>query len=162
MSDLAIPWSRWEASGRVGARAEVQDVRLFSLKTQLKEFGAEPPYRVDLEVDATAQRDDGANFFVISAEYTLKARAYGETQNPQDEAEVPETVVAEVNFTLLALYGLDEPEEDGDALSTDELEAYAESVGVMTLHPYARELIQDQTARLGLPSLTIGVARIVR
>ncbi|WP_404387827.1 hypothetical protein [Humibacillus xanthopallidus] len=162
MSDLVIPWSRWEASGRVGARAQVQDVRLYSLKTQLKEFGADPPYTVDLEVDATAQRDDDANFFVISAEYTLKTNAYGEEQDAHDDAVEAEIEVAEVSFTLLALYGLGEPADDDEPLSTDELEAYAESVGVMTLHPYARELIQDQTTRLGLPGLTIGVAKIVR
>lgn len=162
MSQIQIPWQRWEQSGRVGARAELHDVRLFSLNTVLRDFGAEPPYVADMEVEASVQREDGSAHVVVSAEYTLKARAFGPDQDRSEEETEPELVVAEVNFTMLALYSLRPLDVDADEVSPDELEAFAESTGLMALHPYARELIQDQTARIGLPALTVGVAQIAK
>ena len=162
MSNIQIPWERWQQSGRLGARAELHDVRLFTLSTDLRDFVAEPPYVVDLVVESSLQRGEGANHMVVSAEYALKALSFGPDQNPDDEGVQPEVVAAEVNFTLIALYSLRESDGETVEATTDELEAFAESTGLMTLHPYARELIQDQTARLGLPSLTIGVARIAQ
>ena len=42
----------------------------------------------------------------------------------------------------------------------DEVDAFARTVGVMALYPYARAGIQDTTARMGLPALTMGIYRI--
>ena len=108
------------------------------------------------------QREGGASHIVISAVYSLKARAFGPEQVRDDEAVQPEVVAAEVSFTLLALYSLRELADGAEEVTTDELEAFAETTGLMALHPYARELIQDQTARLDLPALTIGVAQIAQ
>lgn len=162
MSRIQIPWERYEQSGPVGARAELDAIRLLSLNTALKDFAAKPPYVAQLEVRSSFQRDDGANHVVVSAEYSLTALAFGPDQDTTDEATQPELVAAEVNCTLLALFSLREVNEGAEEARSDELEAFAETVGLMALHPYARELIQDQTGRLGLPALTIGVAQIAK
>jgi preprotein translocase subunit SecB len=41
-----------------------------------------------------------------------------------------------------------------------EVDAFARTVGVLALYPYARAAIQDTTARMGLPPLTMGIYRI--
>lgn len=159
MSTLNIPVERWQESKSVGGRVELHDVRLHTLNSSLKQFDTRPPYVADLEVEASVQREDGDLFFAVSAEYSLKAMAYGAAQDQNGDID-PDVVAAEVTFTLLALYSLSELREGQDESTDDEFEAFAESTGLMTLHPYARELIQDQTARLGLPPLTVGVATI--
>lgn len=158
-TDLNIAWARWEASGRVGARAEVQDVRLWHAETQLHAFDAEAPYRADLTVNTQVQRAEGSGSFVVSADYVLKA--LGRVPDDEGEDDEPDYLAAEFTFTLIALYQLREEKLEVE-LTDGELEAFSDSVGLMALHPYAREFIQDQTARVGLPSLTLGVARIVQ
>ncbi|CAN5623078.1 hypothetical protein BH23ACT6_BH23ACT6_12000 [soil metagenome] len=162
MNRIQIPWERWEESGRVGARAELHDIRLCKLATTLNDLGAGPPYVAELEAESSFQQEEDARHVVVSAEYTLKALAFGADQDRDDEDVEPDLSVAEVSFTLLALYALRDREDHEAEATNDELEAFAESAGLMALHPYARELIQDQTARLGLPSLTLGVAQIAR
>lgn len=159
-TDLNIPWTRWEASGRVGARAEVQDVRLFQVNSLLHAFDAEAPYKADLMVTTQVQRAESGDSFVVSADYVLKALGHAPHGQANDDDE-PDYLAAEFEFTLISLYQLRE-EDPKVQLGDDELEAFADSVGLMTLHPYAREFIQDQTTRVGLPSLTLGVARIFK
>lgn len=157
MSVLDVQWSRWQQSGRVGGRAELQDVRLLKSSTQLITFDASAPFKADLDVQASVQRQDDTAF-VVSAEYNLRVLGCaGEASDVE-----PDHVTAEFEFTYVALFSLTEVSDREDLLEDSELEAYADSVGLTTLHPYAREYIQSQTVRVGLPSLTVGVVRIVR
>jgi hypothetical protein len=161
-SNLQIPWARWEQSGRVGARAELQDVRLFQLSSQLKDFGARGPFVADLNVTSGISREVDAKFAVVNADYVLKALTYSEGVDPDDPESEATEEAAEVKLTMVALFSIEDRDDDPEPLADDELEAFAESTGLAAIHPYARELVQDQTARMGLPSLTMGVARIAK
>lgn len=63
----------------------------------------------------------------------------------------------EVQYAALYMHGLDD--RDG-APSDAELDAFARTTGVFTLYPYARAEIQNVTAHMGLPPLTLDVYRI--
>ncbi|WP_426247120.1 hypothetical protein [Nocardioides sp. LHG3406-4] len=60
-----------------------------------------------------------------------------------------------LQLELIANFERNNSEELLPDFSADELEAFAFALGVMHVHPYARETVQSATSRLGYPPFTL-------
>ncbi|MGV1008749.1 MAG: hypothetical protein ACOYBY_09090 [Dermatophilaceae bacterium] len=172
-------------AARIAARAEIRDVRALSIRTQL---GRDPEpgdrltyhltHSVTPEWDPENSRvlltrgtyglrislvpnDGGSSETPDDVETTSDAETINEklSERTAGDAENTSSLVATIDFELAALFTLDMREDD-EPPQSEELDAYAQSTGVFALHPYARELVADQTTRLGLPPLTLGVYQV--
>jgi hypothetical protein len=148
-----------QRSARVGARAQILDVRLLKTSAEIDRLpsgGLPMSYRLDTE--PAVEYDDGDGSFVVRAAYAL--RVVEVTPDGADEAfDDAEASVARINFELAALFTL--AMRDGDEpVELEELQAYAASTGQFALYPYAREYIYATTGRMALPPLTVGVLQL--
>lgn len=149
--DLSISQSTYSAGSRVGAKAELADVRTFKVAADLHDFGAEPPYasRIDMAVDISPVSDSGV--FVVQSRYDIAVY-------PGDsEGEGERHPIAEISVGIAGLY---RSEGLPDDLTDDELGAFGVSSAAMALHPYMREAVSAVSQRFGLPSLLIPPLRI--
>lgn len=154
---LSIPYQKYAQGGRVGARAQLDDVRIHSIQAELQDLGAiaqelRPDITVDVTVSAATQ--DGA--FVVATTYTVILTRVGDAD--EEGEQPPEKEAAMVSVGVAGLYGSEELPDD---VSDDEMEAFAASAGVLALHPYAREVISTTIQRFGLPALMIPPLRVV-
>jgi len=147
-----------QIAARLGGRAELLDVRLTSSSAELLSMPAsEKRLSFDAEVAPGARRA-GEGAFVVEVSFTVAIRL--ESADPvgagPDTGEGTEREnVARLSCGFAALYAV-----DADGPRDDELDAFARTTGVFALYPYARSWVQDTTARMGLPPLTLPVYRL--
>lgn len=136
-------------AARVAGAADLLDVRLTHSTSSIDAFpGTEAVlgHRLRVKPDVTASAE-GA-FIVVEVDFRVRIHEYPDGEERRE--------VAEISCTQAALYGLDlDP-----FASPAEAEAFAATTGTFALYPYARAFIQDTTARMGLPPLTLGIYRI--
>lgn len=144
---------------RVAARAEIEDVRLFEIKSNFVELPDKPAglsYNMasDVRVEYLPEEDG----LIAAGEYHVTVRE-AETDDPDEaESDDPKTFL-DLGFTMAVLFSVDVREGDKPFTET-ELDAFAKTTGQFALHPYARELVADLTSRMGLPQLHIGMLKL--
>jgi hypothetical protein len=147
-----------QQAARIAARADIRDVRLFETTAKLLR-PPEPDSRLSyrLNSDATVEYDNGGSFVVrVSYHLAIIEEGSGEGDDPFSD---PQAAIAEIEFKQGGLFELEMREND-DPVRTDELEAFAVSMGQFALYPYARQYVYDLTGRLALPPLTLSVLRL--
>lgn len=160
MTELSLDESRTKG-GFVASRVQINDVRVHRVTAVLKDPPqADLPLSYHLQPAIAVNYDVGENAFIVEAEYELTIR---QLRVIPEEGETPDEddfrLLAEVTVMIAGLFLLDMDEEDR-VPESDEVEAFGRSTGMFALHPYAREFIATLTARMGLPTLTIGVLRM--
>jgi len=123
---------------------------MFSSTFELKDIPGDEALSWDLEVTPTADYSSGDEYFVITLYFLVKIVAMA-----ADKKETADSV-ADIAFQFRSLYSLDLSEEE-HPVEEAELNAYARSVAMLTLYPYAREYVHQVTARLGLPPLLMNL-----
>jgi hypothetical protein len=148
-------WTAQLRGARVGAFAEIRDIKIPRAQFELQGLvGDGGVLTYDLEVSPVAQRLDGlSDAFVVQVVYQLRI------SNGSSSDDVTGSKVAEAEFVVAALFALDVP-EDAEAVSDEELDAYAQTTGQFAMYPFAREFVYDLTRRMGLPPLTVAVTRL--
>lgn len=148
-------------AARVAAWSEVNDVRLFDSKAELRRVPEAHRLRYDLESDVTMQYIEDDDGLVVTGEYKIsvnEAPDDAESDPVEDDANEAQSCY-ELTFTMAALFTVTVP--DGvEPLSEMELNAFARTTGHFALHPYAREFVADMTGRAGLPPLHIGMLKL--
>jgi hypothetical protein len=145
-----------QIAARVAGCADLQDVRLFGVAANLETPVIDGGLSYSFSSNVTYQTlGEPIASLVVNGAYEVTVRSTdsdAEDQNPTD--------IADISFTLAALFTI--PERDGgdDPFADDEFEGFAATTGQFALHPYAREFISDLTSRMGLPPLHIGTLRL--
>ncbi|KJF21978.1 SecB-like chaperone [Rhodococcus sp. AD45] len=88
----------------------------------------------------------------LSGDEMLVTARYVVTATTDDE-DYPETAWT-VDFKTIGVWELN---SDAEGISHEALQSFALGYGVTTLHPYARETVQNLTGRLGYPGATIEI-----
>jgi hypothetical protein len=160
MTSLNLQEARHLAA-RIAARAEIREVRLLESNAKLNRMPADDHLAYKLEKDPQVEYSEDDGFFVITSRYSLVVAAIENepTNGPNHIEESEEDIIAMIDFKLAGLFELN-MWKDEEPPRTDELMAYAWSMGNFALHPYAREYISNLTGRLGLPPLTISVLQL--
>lgn len=150
-------------AARVAAFADLQDVRLFDMHGSLGSLPPDRPgglgYRFDTDIEVQVPADDA---LIVSGSYQLTVFFHSHDEaEPQADAdhEDDEPPVVDLKFQLAALYELVGHDAE-TAFPEHELDAFGQTTGLLTLHPYAREFISDMTGRMGLPPLHLGTVRV--
>lgn len=147
-----------EDAARVAARANVVDVRMFQSTVELVNIpDANSPLQWDLGVTPSVEYTDGSDYFVVKITFVVQIKDRSEPTASQDEGDPSE--VAKIAFQMGALYSLDLLKNESPFLES-ELSAYAQSVAMLTLYPYAREYVHGVTGKLGLPPLLMGIFQL--
>lgn len=144
-----------QIAARLGGQAELLDVRLTIASAALISMSSsESRLSFDAEVAPSARRaDDGA--FVVDVSFTVAIRldSQGAGDAAGDGTQGDEVAHLSCGFAALYAVATDGPRDE-------ELDAFARTTGVFALYPYARSWVQDTTARMGLPPLTLPVYRL--
>jgi hypothetical protein len=151
-------------AARVAGCADLHDVRLFAVGANLESPVVEGHLSYTLSSDVTYQTlgEPSIRTIIVTGEYEVTV--FESSESNEDEADVDTddetTKVADVRFTLAALFSIPELDESEGPFETEEYEAFAATTGQFALYPYAREFVSDVTSRMGLPALHIGALRI--
>lgn len=156
-------------AGHVAAAADLKEVRLFNVDASLDQLPAGPgalgfDYGANVEVQQVLE----TNSLIVDGDYRLVVHFIPEGSDltevhtsdaVADDSDDEHSHVAHLNFRLAALYTLP---DDGDSggFPEDQLDAFGQTTGVLTLHPYAREFVSSMTGRMGLPPLHLGTMRL--
>lgn len=156
---LSVPYATYVRGARVGARAQLDDIRIHSLHAELNDFGAPERQlrpRLSLNVQVTPPTDGGS--FIVAVDYELDLeRVNDESENEVVDDEGPQKA-ATITIGVAGLYTCEGLPED---LEDDELESFGASAGALALHPYAREVISTTVQRFGLRQFLIPPLRVV-
>ena len=151
---------QFATGARLAARAAIRDVRVFALSAELKGFpDAERLLRYEFTSDLEPDEDDGDGSLVVQGKYHLEIFSdlrHSDAEPPSDEENEPLSVC---DFIVAALYEVT-PKADEREFSVDERRAFAESTAQFALYPYARQLANDLTSRIGLPPLTLPILQV--
>lgn len=146
-------------AARVGGCADLLDVRLAAASCSAERV-APPDARLGFELDIAPEVTSTPEHEALTVTCVFTVRVYEATDpvasDDTDSAEAKGADIATLTCSYAALYDLPlDPLPDAE-----ECDAFARTTGVFALYPYARALIQDLTARMGLPALSLGVYRI--
>jgi Preprotein translocase subunit SecB len=150
-------------AARVAGCADLHDVRLFGVGANLETPVVEGELSYTLSSDVSYQTlgEPVVRTVIVTGEYEVTVLESNESaDDAADEGDDETDKVAEVRFTLAALFSIPELDEDEEPFSVEEYEAFAGTTGQFALYPYAREFVSDVTSRMGLPALHIGALRI--
>jgi preprotein translocase subunit SecB len=138
------------AAARISGCAELLDVRLVSMSAVSLNFSA-PDATLGFQVEIFPEVSDaeGTAALGVTAGFVVEVFEAG-----QEGERGTEVARIECRYAALFVCDLTPPPR------AEEIDAFARTVGVLALYPYARAVIQDTTARMGLPPLTMGIYRI--
>lgn len=126
----------------------IEDIRLKSLSCDSSDVLMAGPYEVSTGISfRSALRDRRA--VECWVRYTVEATAV------QAEPDYEPSRAWSVQLELVASFERNDAEALIPEYSADELQAFAFALGVMHVHPYARETVQSATSRLGYPPFTL-------
>jgi hypothetical protein len=143
-------------AARVAGQADLLDVRLTSCTCETLDVprpDARLTFDLDIEPGVPERVDEVA--VAVECTFTVSITEVDDEAAAEDAKDGPAgPQIARVSCSYAALYALDlDP-----APTDDECDAFARTTGVFALYPYARAFIQDITARMGLPPLTLGIS----
>lgn len=127
----------------------IKDVRLRRLEADSGERPVEGPYSVSTELRFRGEQVDHRTIETISEYRVVCTQADEAADAPEDGTEVWH-VECELRGSFLA-----DEEKDLVPFGPDQLNAFAMVVGVIHIHPYARETVQSISSRLGYPPFTL-------
>jgi preprotein translocase subunit SecB len=131
-------------ASRVGAIASLLDLRLRSVRAEVINPLALPPFSVGVDVHPTVVREESEDVVLFNLEYALTATA------GEDAGEV---------LRIEAVFGLAYELKTDQEVSAEDLLAFGDVSVTFAAHPYFREFVQSLTTRFGLPPLTLDVVR---
>ena len=131
----------------VSDRVELKDIRLISSKcSQTPEVTmGNKTYNIDYSAKVHADKKNG--YIIVIPEFHFEAFRENKTQKP--------AILIDASFVLA--YKID----NFKGLTQKGFEQFANLNGIYNAWPYWRELVQNTIVRMGLPSLSIPVFRIV-
>ena len=142
------------AGARLAGHATLTDVRAFKLDAECKVV-PDGDQRLGFDFDFNvydAEITDGK--FTAACGCAVELYLVGDDESLLE----PRTDLGEIHVVFGALYEVREP--DSGPFTADEVHAFSETSVRMTVYPYARALVADLTARLGLPHLTLPPVKI--
>lgn len=150
-----------KAAARLAARANLEDLRLFSSSAELVRFPREGlALSYSFDGNGSVDYDEGDDAFVAYYDYALRITEVDADQDesPTEAGEVSGDV-ATISFRMGGLVSID-LEGVEPPFSENEVQAYVATTVQFALYPFAREYVYDVTGRLGLPALTMGVMKV--
>jgi len=132
----------------VSDRVQLKDVRLISCKChQIPEATlGKKAYEINYSTEVQVDKKNG--YVIVTAKFHFEAFSESKTQKP--------VILMDASFLLA--YKI----ENFEGLTQKGFEQFANINGIYNAWPYWREYVQNIIARMGLPSLTIPVFRIVQ
>lgn len=138
---------RARAQGVLG-HVHIEDIRLKSLSCDSSDVLVPGPYEVSTGISFTSGAKDRRTV-ECWIRYSVEATA-GEA-----EPDPGPSRAWSVHLELVASFERNDVETLLPEFSADDLQAFTLAVGVMHVHPYARETVQSATSRLGYPPFTL-------
>jgi len=132
----------------VSDRVQLKDVRLISCKCDQIPEATLGKKAYDIDYSTEVQIDKKNGYVIVTAKFNFEAFSESKTQKP--------VVLMDASFLLA--YKI----ENFEGLTQRGFEQFANLNGIYNAWPYWREFVQNMIARMGLPSLTIPVFRIVQ
>ncbi len=131
----------------VSDRVQLKDVRLISCKCdQIPEATlGKKLYNINYSTEVQVDKKNG--YIIVTAKFHFEAFTESKTQKP----------VILIDASFLLAYKI----ENFEGLTQKGFEQFANLNGIYNAWPYWREFIQNAVTRMGLPSLSIPVFRIV-
>lgn len=126
----------------------IEDIRLKSLGCDSSDVLMAGPYEVSTGISFRGVLRERR---AVECWIRYIVDATGAQAEPESEAPQAWSVQLE----LIASFERNDAEKPLPEFSADELEAFAFALGVMHVHPYARETVQSATSRLGYPPFTL-------
>ena len=132
----------------VSDRVQLKDVRLISCKCdQIPEATlGKKSYNISYSTEVQVDRKNG--YIIVTAKFHFEAFTESKTQKP----------VILIDASFLLAYKI----ENFEGLTQKGFDQFANLNGIYNAWPYWREFVQNTVTRMGLPSLTIPVFRIVQ
>ena len=140
--------SKFTAGLLVSGRVQLKDVRLISCKcdqTPEATLGKKA-YNIDYSTEVQVDKKNG--YIIVTVKFHFEAFTESKTQKP----------VILIDASFLLAYKI----EDFEGLTQKGFEQFANLNGIYNAWPYWREFVQNTVTRMGLPSLSIPVFRIVK
>jgi preprotein translocase subunit SecB len=131
----------------VSERVQLKDVRLISCKCDQAPEATLGKKDYGINYSTKVQVDKKNGYIIVTAIFHFKAFTESKTQKP----------VILIDASFLLAYKI----ENFEGLTQKGFEQFANLNGIYNAWPYWREFVQNTVTRMGLPSLTIPVFRIV-
>lgn len=132
----------------VSERVQLRDVRLISCKCDQTPVATLGKKDYDINYSTEVQVDKKNGYVIVTAKFHFEAFSESKTQKP----------VILIDASFLLAYKI----ENFEGLTQKGFEQFANLNGIYNAWPYWREFVQNTVTRMGLPSLTIPVFRIVQ
>ena len=132
----------------VSDRVQLKDVRLISCKCDQTPEAALGKKEYGINYSTEVQVDKKNGYVIVTAKFKFEAFTESKTQKP----------VILINASFLLAYKI----ENFEGLTQKGFEQFANLNGIYNAWPYWREFVQNTVTRMGLPSLSIPVFRIVQ
>ncbi|HOK45944.1 MAG TPA: hypothetical protein PLP04_09715 [Bryobacteraceae bacterium] len=148
---IAQEKSQVQAAHRFQVSAELQQIQLLDCTATLSESDGQlqGQLRLGLKMETAVLSVSERN-----ARFAVRISVFGD---PIDAPEQPERH----GFEVACRYALDYELRRGYTPSTAELDAFREGNAILHCWPYSRELVQNLTARMGLPIPPLPLLRLV-
>lgn len=126
---------------------QIENVRLKEIQSESPDVILSGPFDVKTVIQFKGMqygedRIEAAVYYVV-------------TSHPKSNGEDEPQEAWRVQCELRATFGASGPEQPLPPFSQDQLDALAGVVGVIHVHPYARETVQNMTGRMGYPPFTL-------
>ena len=131
----------------VSDRVQLKDVRLLNSKCEQTPSATSGKKTYDIDYSTEVQIDRKNGYVVVIATFHFEAFVESKTSQP----------VILIDASFLLSYRI----EDFEGLTQKGFERFANLNGIYNAWPYWREFVQNTIVRMGLPSLSIPVFRIV-
>lgn len=139
----------WRNALSVSRRVSINGISLKRHEARVTNLTDEFPSLMSETRSHSVRRDTDSDSILIDASFRF-AMAYD-----TDESKEKPPVMVSATFGLL--YAI----EDVGSVSEEELNAFGEVNGIFNAWPYWRELLQSTLSRMGLPSITLPIYRIL-
>jgi len=136
-----------DAGLMVSDRVELKDVRLVSSKCDQTPGATSGKKAYEIDYSTEVQVDRKSGYVIVIAKFHFEAFIESKTSQP----------VILIDASFLLSYRI----ENFEGLTQKGFERFANLNGVYNAWPYWREFVQNTIVRMGLPSLSIHVFRIV-
>lgn len=138
---------KFDAGLLVSDRVQLKDVRLVSSKCDQTPEAASGKKTYDINYSTEVQVDRKSGYVVVIAKFHFEVFIESKTSQP----------VILIDASFLLSYKI----ENFEGLTKKGFERFANLNGIYNAWPYWREFVQNTIVRMGLPSLSIHVFRIV-
>jgi len=132
----------------VSDRVQLKDVRLIDSKCAQTQGATIGNKTYDIDYSTQVEVDKKNGYIIVIAKFHFEAFAERKTQKP----------VILIDASFLLAYKI----ENFEGLTQKGFEQFANLNGIYNAWPYWREFVQNTIVRMGLPSLSIPVFRIVK